>query len=75
MKAILQTRCGCSREMSIPWPPNPEIIIPLRTDWSKCWFNEDQISSHVTQQVRRFTFVRAYGQQGPFGTAEYMEKA
>lgn len=29
MRAILKTRCGCTREMEIPYPPNRVIIVPM----------------------------------------------
>lgn len=62
--------------MTIPWPPQPFIVIPLRTDWNTTgFFDENVPSSRVTLKMRRFEFVRHYGQRGPFGTAEYMETA
>jgi len=29
MKAILTTRCGCTRKFGVPYPPNERIYIPL----------------------------------------------
>lgn len=37
MKAVLRTRCGCTREMQIPYPPNREIYLPLSGKMS--WFH------------------------------------
>jgi hypothetical protein len=72
VKAILTTRCGCTREMSIPYPPQDEILVPLRTDWSSVWFNEDQPPA-IPIGARRFVLHRWDG-HSPYGTVEYLEK-
>ena len=72
MKAILTTRCGCSRQMEIPYPAAPVIALPLRVDrltsttpfagtWEKC-----------VGQVRYFELVEG-SDPGPLETAYYGE--
>jgi hypothetical protein len=73
MKAVLTTLCGCTKEMVIPFPPQREILIPIRSDRMRVWFDEDAPPpDRVAIRVRRFELRR---HTGPYGTAEYVERA
>jgi len=78
MKAILTTRCGCTREMEIPFPPNERIVVPLRPDRMSVWFDESQPPSRVGRglsiDARTFKLHRC-DNCSPYGTAEYLEAA
>ena len=69
MKAILLTRCGCSKELEIPAPPNPKILIPLRRGEPGLWW--DIIGDDITQPsfgTRTFVLYQDMGNR-----AEYLE--
>jgi hypothetical protein len=73
MKAMLTTLCGCTREMSVPYPPNRDILVPLRNDRLSVWFDEDTPPAYRPPlRVRRFELRRS---GGPYGTAEYTERS
>ncbi len=72
MKAVLTTLCGCKREMTVPYPPNRDILVPLRNDRFRVWFDESTPPTHTEFRVRRFE-LRGYS-GGHYGTAEYMER-
>ncbi len=78
MKAKLATRCGCSREIEVPYPPNPVLVLPLHCSgeygesFEKCMPTTPTNSLHV----RRFKLQDNLG-RGPYGptdTAYYAEE-
>lgn len=72
MKARFITRCGCTRDMeNIPFPPNREIVIPLRPEMSLFHMhilNNSDDMNRPRLGVRIFEF---YGMAGD--VAEYVE--
>ena len=69
MKAILRTRCGCTREMEIRWPPLRYLRIPLKRDLSlSVWIVPPNIDDI---QIREFELQP--GSKHPLETARYLE--
>lgn len=58
MKAILRTRCGCTREMQIPYPPNREIYLPLSPKAS--WFHLEMAAQRQDVYDRSNIGVRVF---------------
>jgi len=59
MKALLKTRCGCTRLMDIPYKM-PEIEVHCTLDLStRPWIQENVYNpSHINWQTRRFRLKR-----------------
>ena len=71
MKAILKTRCGCTREIEISWPPSRWFRIPLMPDLSlSAWVISPDINKNI--QVREFELQP--GSKHPAETAHYLER-
>ena len=68
MRVILRTRCICSQEVEIKYPPNPIIMIPLHTNFRvNINTTVDDIPVRQTRSFKLMNYLR------PFDTAEYME--
>mgnify|MGYP001575662651 CR=1 FL=1 len=67
MRVILHTRCGCSREIEIEYPPKSIIMIPLHTNFR---VNINTTIDIPARQIRSFKLINY---PRPFDTAEYME--
>ena len=63
--------------MTIPFPPNRDILLPLRSDRLEFFFDEEKSRSEPFHGTRRFELYREqYGQTAyPSGTAQYVEVA
>ncbi len=60
MRAILTTRCGCTRTLDIPAPPQPTICLPL-PHRSRYNFHGPDDRDDITQPqygLREFELVR-----------------
>lgn len=74
MKAILRTRCGCIREMQIPYPPNQTIYLPLSGKHS--WFHLEMDAQQADVYNRPNIGVRVfelYNTPRNGDAAEYVE--
>lgn len=63
MKAILNTRCGCSRTIEIPYPPQRYIRVPLKGKTPIRYFN-GPIRPPLSLQTREFNLVQGKGEPG-----------
>ena len=70
MLATLKTRCGCQKQIEIPFPPNPRIILPLVPEF-RLGLTESDLTRPI-MRVREFELTDSYG--GPNGYAEYLER-
>ena len=66
MMVTLTTRCGCSRQINIPWPHPPEIHLPLtnkrglfhmQMEWDR--LERPFIHRRVFVRYDDFTYVEA----------------
>ncbi len=56
VKAILLTRCGCSKILVIPYPPGPEVRVALRRKEQNPGEHPAQnLSENTPVEVRVFT--------------------
>ena len=73
MKALLMTRCGCTREFEVTYPPPPSVMIPLNgRELRKSFFSlppDDPISP---MRTRTFELTRPLS-PGPSSRAYYTE--
>lgn len=53
VKATFQTRCGCIKEFTVPYPPPPQYYFPLKREPFKMWL-QDELSQLPVCQVRVF---------------------
>lgn len=64
-KAVLLTRCGCSRMVDIPDPPPPQWNVPLFGHYDKGLFRnqdlEDEIAAWTSTSKRIFELDRDTG--------------
>ena len=58
MKALLRTRCGCSREIDVTRPPPTAIEIPLREHTPATWIAEPRFATALNIPIRRFEHNR-----------------
>ena len=73
MKAIIRTRCGCSREIETTYPPNREVVLPMVPDIPVNVSGDGPFPDKPFIQVRRFE-LRNFTNMGPTeSVAEYYE--
>lgn len=80
MKAIFATRCGCQQAYEIPYPPPPEIVLPLhpKRKWGVNWLDPDvamfpPATPTDPVETRRFVLDCTLGSRQPSGEAYYAE--
>jgi hypothetical protein len=78
MKAILKTRCGCERVMTVTYPPPPIIQIPLmeldatfRVNLGKR--GHELVDAAEPTEIRTFERDERDGEYGIRGTQIYYE--
>lgn len=72
-KAILKTRCGCQREMEVPFPPNVKIILPLTPDLTAVC-PEGSVSEDIIHIRTRQFDLHGIEKDGPYGIYHYYER-
>lgn len=70
-KATLVTRCGCWKHVDVPWPPNKELIVPLKPRQSAS-VHQSEGPSKPFMETRRFELKDA-GRHGIELYADYEE--
>ena len=74
-KATLRTRCGCTREMFIEYPPKPEIKLPMNRTTNALLHFGTTGDTLLHVEVRIFNLVSSVRNGiGLFHTAEYLEQ-
>jgi hypothetical protein len=66
--AFLRTRCGCHREILLPYPPPPTYSVILKTDKL-----ESELNASYSPLVRTFKFDRIFS-DGKYFSVEYEER-
>lgn len=68
-KATLRARCGCWKHMDIPFPPNRELLVPLKP--RPVSLNQDDLAQ-PRMEIRRFELTDYKG--GKDAWADYEER-
>jgi hypothetical protein len=74
VKAILRTRCGCTKEMEIPNDPPPTWRVPLYTP-SRLTVDEALIPEAIRTEIRSFELTSVRRTARYEFTAFYEERA
>ena len=59
VKATFMTRCGCTKELVVSYPPSPQYYFYLKRDPMKMWL-QDELAQLPAGEVRTFTLTQ-YG--------------
>lgn len=72
--ATLRTRCGCMKRIEIPFPPNPQLIVPLKA--RPIGFSEqpESVGNQMIFETRTFDLID-YGGNPKDGYADYNDVA
>ena len=74
MKAELNTKCGCKREIKVTWPPPPTIGVPLNCgEWNRAWLKVQPFDPTDPLQTRMFKLTDTCQPKRPQDTAYHAE--
>jgi hypothetical protein len=80
VKAIFATRCGCQQAFEVPYPPPPEVLLPLgpKREWSVYSPDADVSALPATPpnpvETRRFVLKSMERRRTPSDEAYYAEE-